>query len=147
VLEGINVVQGKNKLVSLCEQELVDCCDACNGAGPGNSWDWLINNTKGFLATEESYPYVGGPFQNRTCAAHAPSTKTTTAKVSSWQLMHQDKSGNQDNLVAEVSTAGPCNIGVDAASCMLGYKGGIITNCTGKDVDHANVVVGYGEGE
>jgi hypothetical protein len=25
----------------------------------GDSWNWLINNTKGFLATEESYPYIG----------------------------------------------------------------------------------------
>ena len=59
VLEGINVVQKNNSLVSLCEQEVIDCCVACDGSGPGTSWDWLINNTHGRIDTEVSYPYAG----------------------------------------------------------------------------------------
>ena len=53
------MAQAGNKLVSLCEQELIDCCAPCNGAGPGVSWDWLINNTQGLIDTEASYPYKG----------------------------------------------------------------------------------------
>ena len=33
-LEGMNVVQQKNPLQSLSEQELIDCCHACWGHGP-----------------------------------------------------------------------------------------------------------------
>ena len=33
-LEGMNVVQQKNPLQSLSEQELIDCCPACWGHGP-----------------------------------------------------------------------------------------------------------------
>jgi len=139
-LEGINVAQAKNKLVSLCEQEFIDCCAECNGAGPGLSWQWLINNTKGYLDTEASYPYKGDKPKGQCRPATAV---VSTAKVSSWKIINQAKDGNQDPFLAEMMTMGPCNIGVDA-SCLSGYKDGVISNCTGKDVDHANLIVGSG---
>ena len=140
VMEGIHVAQGGGNLTTLCEQELIDCCPSCNGAGPGESWDYLINNTHGFLDTEASYPYTGDkpPGECRPASA-----VVSTAKVSSWKIIHQDKDGNQDPFLAEMMKSGPCNIGVDA-SCLSGYQDGVITNCTGKAVDHANVIVGAG---
>ena len=50
---------------------------------------------------------------------------------------------SDDRYLVEMMKTGPCNIGVDA-SCLSGYKDGVITNCTGKAVDHANVIVGAG---
>ena len=55
-LEGMNVVQQKNALQSLSEQELVDCCHECWGHGPQSSWNYLLNNTRGYDSTEASYP-------------------------------------------------------------------------------------------
>ena len=44
-------------------------------------------------------------------------------------------------MVAAVLKYGPAQIGIDA-SCIEGYTGGIITNCTSHNVDHAVAIVG-----
>jgi hypothetical protein len=70
-LEGMNVVQQKNPLQSLSEQELIDCCPACNGGPPQTSWNFFINNTAGVDSTEASYPYnlhARHGDNNQTCA-------------------------------------------------------------------------------
>ena len=139
VIEGINVAQASRPLVSLCEQEWIDCCPKCQGRSPDVALDYLIDNQNGFLDTEASYPYKGAPQGTCEAAQH----EHVASSVSSWKLMHQDKDGNQDGLLAEMVKSGPCNIGVDA-SCLSGYKSGIITGCPGKGVDHANVIVGAG---
>ena len=54
-LEGMGVIQQKLPLVSLSEQELVDCCHACWGHGPNMAWDFFINSTDGADSTEASY--------------------------------------------------------------------------------------------
>ena len=51
--------------------------------------------------------------------------------------------GIQTLRIARLRRYGPGNIGVDA-TCLFGYKGGVISNCTGKSVDHATLVVGAG---
>ena len=141
VVEGINVAQANKTLVSLCEQEFIDCCAPCNGAGPGLSWNWLINNTHGFLDTEASYPYKG---DKPTGECRPKTAEVSDFKVGSWKIINEDaKTHNQDAFLLEMIKGGPCNIGVDA-SCLSGYQDGVITNCTGKDVDHANVIVGSG---
>jgi C1A family cysteine protease len=65
-------------------------------------------------------------------------------EVTSWKIIQTDaKTKSDDPYLVEMMKSGPCNIGVDA-SCLSGYKDGVITNCTGKAVDHANVIVGAG---
>jgi C1A family cysteine protease len=44
-------------------------------------------------------------------------------------------------MVAALQKFGPAQIGIDA-SCVEGYTGGIITNCTSRNVDHAVAIVG-----
>jgi len=44
-------------------------------------------------------------------------------------------------MVAALMKYGPAQIGIDA-SCVEGYTGGIITNCTSNNVDHAVAIVG-----
>ena len=46
-------------------------------------------------------------------------------------------------MVAALQKYGPAQIGIDA-SCVSGYTGGIITNCTSRNVDHAVAIVGAG---
>ena len=53
-LEGMMVIQQGEPLVSLSEQEFIDCCVPCQGSGPQTTWDYLINNTKGTDSTEAS---------------------------------------------------------------------------------------------
>merc|ERR1711957_151064 len=52
-------------------------------------------------------------------------------------------SKNQDKILDTLNKVGPGSIGVDA-TCLFGYKGGIISNCTGNSVDHATLLVGAG---
>ena len=46
-------------------------------------------------------------------------------------------------MVAALIKYGPAQIGIDA-SCVEGYKSGIITNCTSRNVDHAVAIIGAG---
>lgn len=49
-------------------------------------------------------------------------------------------------MAAALLKYGPAQIGIDA-SCVEGYTGGIITNCTSRNVDHAVAIVGAGTDE
>jgi len=61
-LEGIAVVQGRQPLQKLSEQQLVSCEPAENGGKDSDVlWGWLKEHMHGSLALERSYPY------NRTC--------------------------------------------------------------------------------
>jgi len=51
--------------------------------------------------------------------------------------------GDVTRMVAALQKYGPAQIGIDA-SCVSGYTGGIITNCTSRNVDHAVAIVGAG---
>ena len=163
-LEGMNVIQQKNPLEELSEQQLIDCCspgnvgaESCWGHGPQSSWNFLLNHTHGVDSTEESYPYqlkARHGDNNMSCALKSMggTGKTVngttivpgTARLGSYVSAATDKTtGNQDTILAALLKYGPGNIGVDA-HCLFGYKRGIISNCTGKSVDHATLLVGAG---
>ena len=66
------------------------------------------------------------------------------AHIGSYVSASADKETNStDAVLAALLKYGPGNIGVDA-TCLFGYKAGVINNCTGKSVDHATLLVGAG---
>lgn len=75
----------------------------------------------------------------------------STASVQGWGFVSPHGVSAQDKepffdvtrMVAAVVKYGPAQIGIDA-SCLSGYKSGIITNCTSHNVDHAVAIVGAG---
>ena len=139
-IEGQYFLKTK-KLVSLSEQNLVDCSEkwgnrGCNGGLP----QWAFNYTRdnGGIDTEESYPYEG---VDGTCKFSA---KTIGATVTGYVRIPY---GNESALLEAVTTIGPVSVSIDASNTTFHlYNGGVYYNpsCSATNLDHAVLVVGYG---
>mmetsp|Transcript_3663 Transcript_3663/g.12775 ORF Transcript_3663/g.12775 Transcript_3663/m.12775 type:complete len:353 (-) Transcript_3663:143-1201(-) len=146
-VEGAHFLK-TGKLVSLSEQELVDCdhecepsdpraCDAgCGGGLPSNAMEYIMEN--GGLDTEESYPYKGF---NGKCDSEG---KTVGATVSNFTIIDPD----EDQIAAKLVASGPLSIGINA-EWMQTYVGGVSCPylCNKRRLDHGVLIVGYGQQE
>jgi len=142
-IEGVNFVKTQ-KLVSLSEQELVDCDKTgpdgdlgCQGGLPSNAFKFLIANKTG-LELESKYPYTGrdGP----ACKAQR---SDELVFISSWKQIPSDEA----QMAAALVQYGPLSIGINAGP-MQWYMGGIANPwsilCNPKSIDHGVAIVGYG---
>lgn len=139
IMEGINVVQGKNKLIAVSEQELIDC-SSCGGYVGCCLTKYYVAKTDGIADTEQSYPYKG---RSGTCKAS--SATKSNAHVSARSCPANGANNDQEALVAQLIKQGPFGYLLDA-SCLSGYHSGVISNCPKKagDIDHATLAVGAG---
>jgi len=142
------------KLVSLSEQNLVDCvkgeklpgddspcCMGCRGGLMNDAFQYMIDHQSGGIDTEASYAYTG---RSGTCAFDA-SKEGGTKKITKFTAIPQ---GDEDALLDAVATVGPVAIAVDASIGWQLYFGGIMhpTLCSSnpKKMDHGVAIVGYG---
>jgi len=147
-VEGAHFLK-TGELLSLSEQQLVDCdhtclkdepeaCDSgCDGGLPLNAMAYV--RRKG-LDSEADYPYraVAGSCASKT---HGPSVAT----VSGFGLVSQ----NETQIAAALLRHGPLSIGIDAA-WMQTYAGGVACPwiCSKTALDHGVLIVGYdGDGK
>jgi len=151
VVEGINVIQGKNDLVSISEQEVIDCCTpgngGCNG-WPGQEIEWY--SKAGVMAkTEASYPYKGSsdiPKPDGT-PCHSSEGTATKATTSGRICLANDP----ESINAHLHKLGPAVWMIDASPLQF-YSGGVISGSTGSGgtwphyngIDHATTIVGSG---
>jgi len=128
------------KLVSLSEQNLVDCSgpegnNGCDGGLMTQAMEYIINN-KG-LDTEASYPYTA---QDGTCqfnAANVGATLTGMVNITS---------GDENDLQQKVSL-GPVSVAIDAShSSFQFYSSGVYNEpeCSSQSLDHGVLAVGWG---
>ncbi|KAL1509140.1 hypothetical protein ABEB36_003925 [Hypothenemus hampei] len=122
-------------LVSLSEQQLVDCntVDAgCNGGALDASFPYI---EKYGLESEASYPYTA---KDGTCKYDASKVVT---KVSSYHSISRDES----SLEEAVATIGPVSVAMDA-TYLSSYSSGIYSSskCSPSGLNHGVLVVGYG---
>merc|ERR1719359_189147 len=139
-IEGVNFLKTKS-LVSLSEQELVDCDkktgdQGCSGGLPSNAFEDMIANKIG-LELEAQYPYTA---KDGTCTAKASAEKVF---INGWTAISTD----EDQIAAALMAHGPLSIGINAGP-MQWYGGGIANPlgflCNPKSIDHGVVIVGFG---
>jgi cathepsin L len=129
------------KLVSLSEQNLVDCSTAegnqgCNGGLMDDAFQYIIKNHG--IDTEASYPYTAsGPNACRFNAANIGATINSFSDVSR---------GSESALMTAVNSR-PVSVAIDAGhnSFQL-YKSGVYYEaaCSASQLDHGVLAVGYG---
>jgi len=129
------------KLVSLSEQNLVDCDIAedagCNGGLPLTAIKFVINQEHG-IDTESSYSYHG---RQGSCHFSKDNIGATFRDVI------QVKSKDELSLQAAVAKMGPVSVGIDASHMGFQfYHGGVYHSwfCSQTRLDHGVLVVGYG---
>jgi KDEL-tailed cysteine endopeptidase len=139
-IEGIHEIT-TGKLVSLSEQQLVDCSthngnQGCNGGMPIWAYEYVIQN--GGLCSETDYPYTG---QDGTCQA---STCKPIATISGYVNV----TVNSGNALKQALVQQPVSVIIEADQAIFQfYSGGVITSGCGNNLDHAVLAVGYGTTE
>ncbi|ROT73985.1 cathepsin l [Penaeus vannamei] len=143
VLEGQHFLKD-GKLVSLSEQNLVDCSDkfgnmGCMGGLMDQAFRYIKAN-KG-IDTEDSYPYEAQDGKCRFDASNVGATDTGYVDV---------EHGSESALKKAVATIGPISVGIDASqSTFHFYHTGVYhdDHCSSTMLDHGVLAVGYGSDE
>lgn len=121
--------------MSLSPQELVDCSgQACEGGWMSNAYNY-IKSKKG-ISTDASYKYTGrkGKCKNPLPARVAP--------ISGFVLV----SKRNDNALQAAVVKLPISVALEAGnSAFMNYKSGILSSGCTTNLDHAVLIVGYGQ--
>ncbi|KAK6147059.1 hypothetical protein DH2020_017971 [Rehmannia glutinosa] len=136
--EGINQLK-TGKLISLSEQELVDCDTSedqgCNGGLMDYAFEFIIGNHG--LTSESNYPYEG---VDATCNAKKESSRV--AKITGYE----DVPANSESALLKAVANQPISVAIDAGgSDFQFYSSGVFTGECGTELDHGVTAVGYGK--
>mmetsp|Transcript_18808 Transcript_18808/g.41160 ORF Transcript_18808/g.41160 Transcript_18808/m.41160 type:complete len:353 (-) Transcript_18808:252-1310(-) len=130
------------EIVSLSEQQLVDCAgafdnDGCDGGLPSHAFEYI--KYTGGIDTELGYPYKA---KDGKCAYNAKAVATKVAKSVNISQ------GDETALKEAVGLHKPVSIAFDCEDDFMFYKDGVYSsqNCGSQpsDVNHAVLAVGYG---
>ncbi|XP_071099905.1 cathepsin L-like [Haliotis cracherodii] len=129
------------KLVSLSEQNLVDCSQyignqGCGGGLMNLAFEYIQLNVG--IDTEASYPYVGRVDRCRFKRADIGATDIGLIDI---------QRGSESDLQNAVATVGPISVAIDASRPTFHlYKSGVYDDpsCSTLQLDHGVLAVGYG---
>ncbi|XP_053286125.1 procathepsin L [Pleuronectes platessa] len=139
-IEG-QIYKKTGQLVSLSEQNLVDCSKAygtfgCNGAWMANAYDYVVNNG---LQSTSTYPYTS--VDTQPCYYDS---RRAVAHIKDYRFIPK---GDEQALADAVATIGPITVAIDADhASFLFYSSGIYDEptCNPNNLSHAVLLVGYG---
>jgi cathepsin L len=131
----------RGNLVSLSEQQLVDCSRSygnygCSGGLMDNAFNYIKAN--GGIDTEDSYPYTA---RDGTSCLFKPAN--VAAKVSGFS----DVASQNEAGLAGALNGQPVSVAIDAShSSFQFYSGGVYYEaaCSSTQLDHGVLAVGYG---
>jgi len=127
-----------NKLVSLSEQQLVDCSmenHGCHGGMMDMAFDFLEHES---VCTEDSYPYTA---EDGTCHASTCTEGIPRGAVIGFQDVAE---GDQQALMEAVAKQ-PVSVAIEAdQNAFQLYSHGVLTKECGNKLDHGVLLVGYG---
>ena len=158
-LEGQHFAK-TSKLVSLSEQNLVDCSllnFGCEGGDQDLAFDYI--KAHGGIDTEESYPYQA---KRQTCHFDPKNIGANITVNIFIFTRRRDESflsyffkdyvriekENETALTTAIATIGPISVSIDASEDSFQfYRAGIYDerNCSTKKLDHGVLAVGYGK--
>ncbi|XP_061363454.1 zingipain-2-like [Gastrolobium bilobum] len=137
-IEGITQIK-TGKLMSLSEQQLVDCAipdgNGCGGYTMDKTFEY-IEQSQG-LASEEDYPYME---QDGTCRDDG--MVNPAAKISG----HEDVPHNSEEELLKAVANQPVSVAIDAeGKAFRFYSQGVFNGECGTSLNHAVTAIGYGE--
>ncbi|CAA7042352.1 unnamed protein product [Microthlaspi erraticum] len=138
-VEGITKI-AKGKLVTLSEQQLLDCAtdynQGCVGGIMSKAFEYIIRNQG--ITTEDNYPYQAS---QQTCHPTTQSLAFPAATISGYETVPMN---NEEALLKAVSQQ-PVSVGIEGTGAAFRhYSGGIFDGECGTDLHHAVTIVGYG---
>ncbi|XP_038691984.1 senescence-specific cysteine protease SAG12-like [Tripterygium wilfordii] len=137
-IEGITQLK-TGKLISLSEQQLVDCDiygvnQGCEGGLMDNAFQFIKRN--GGLTTESSYPYEG---IDGTC--NTQNAKKVAATISGYE----DVPVNNEKALLQAVANQPVSVAIEGSGMSFQfYSSGVFTGDCGTNLNHAVTAVGYG---
>ncbi|XP_020590858.1 low-temperature-induced cysteine proteinase-like [Phalaenopsis equestris] len=136
-VEGINQIVTGN-LISLSEQELIECDtsvnEGCNGGLMDYAFEFIIKN--GGIDTEDDYPYKG---RDGRCDSYRKNARAVTIDD------FKDVPVNNENALKITVSKQPVSVAIEGSGrAFQFYDSGIFSGSCGEDLDHGVTAVGYG---
>jgi len=133
---GYFVASGK--LVSLSEEDLVQCdhgSSGCHGGLMDQAFEWVQSNG---ICSEDSYPYTSGGGRTGKCKKSCTPAVTVTG--------HTDVPSQDEDALKKAVSGQPVSVAIEAdKGAFQMYGGGVLDNpACGTKLDHGVLVVGYG---
>ncbi|XVE88192.1 hypothetical protein DITRI_Ditri19aG0049000 [Diplodiscus trichospermus] len=137
-IEGITQSK-KGKLISLSEQQLVDCDingedEGCEGGLMDNAFQFIKSNRG--LTTEANYPYQGS---QGTCKNKEAATPAATITG------YEDVPVSNEKALQQAVANQPVSVAIEGSGwCFQFYESGVFSGECGTYLDHAVTAIGYG---
>jgi C1A family cysteine protease len=134
-VEGAYAIK-TGKLISLSEQQLVDCSrpegpQGCKGGWMDDAMKYILDNRG--ICSEDSYPYHG---VEQTCQSQYCQNSAYISRI-------VDVARNNEQALKAAVSLSPVSVSIEANFQF--YHGGVFDGPCGTAINHAVLIVGYGE--